>query len=284
MTSSPKLGLADLGTALVFTEQRAATGTTRTTVQKRPARTAGTTPTPASMVRTRPITPTATVRLVSGTVTYFNEERGFGFAHAIVDGTAQKVFFHVNNARVAAGTADAPELTDEEFKDVYVTASRPRPTEIMMIVRPSDDPSDPRKKATATKWGIRPERDWRDDAIRFDNGYADYVGGHVAILPHHGSYGTEEFRGGTVQAIKLTRGEINIVITDAYRFDPTTGTWTTPDTVAVCYRLKYAHLDAKNERTPERNRRKVIIAPSIHDKTKRIRLILDKPAIKATQA
>lgn len=284
MTSSPKLGLADLGTALVITERRAATGTTRTTVQKRPARTAGATPTPASMVRTRPIAPTPAVRLVSGTVTYFNEEKGFGFAQATVDGTAQKVFFHVNNARVTAGTADNPELTDKEFKDVYVTAGRPHPTEIIMIVRPSDNPSDPRKKATATKWGIRPKRDWRDDAIKFDNGYADYVGGHVAILPHHGSYGTEEFRDGIIQAIKFTHGEINLVITGAHRFDPTTGTWTSPDTAAVCYRLKYAHLDPKNERTPERNRRKVIIAPSIHDKAQRIRLILDKPAIKATQA
>lgn len=283
MTSSRKLGLDDLS-SLFDDDTRPTTGTTRTPVKRRPARSTSVRPTPAVMARPHSTDSTPAARLVSGTVTYFNEEKGFGFAHAVIEGKHQKVFFHVNNAREAAGTADAPELTNEVLKDVYVTAAPPRPSEIIMIVRPSSDPSDPRKKATATKWGIRPKRNWRDDAIKFDNGYADYVGGHIAILPQHGSYDTEEFRDGTIQAIKFTRDEINLVIANANYYDPATNKWTKPETVAICYKLKYAHLDPKNERTPERNRRKVIIAPSMHDKGKQIRLILDKPAYKAPEA
>lgn len=272
MTSSPKLTLADLGSLL--DDDRFSSGTTRTPARKRPVR--STRPTPAMMARPRSTDLTPAVRIVSGTVTYFNKEKGFGFARAIVDGVHQKVFFHVNNAREAAGTADAPELTDKVLEDVYVTAAPPRPTEIIMIVRPSSDPSDPRKKASATKWGFRPRRDWRQDAINFDNGYAGFVGGHVSIVPQHGSYETEEVRG-TIRAIKFTTGEINLVITDADRYDPDANKWTSPSILTICYKLKYAHLDDKNERTPERNRRKVIIAPSMHDKGKWIRLIMDKP-------
>lgn len=233
----------------------------------------------------RPATPAVT--LVSGTVTYFNEDKGFGFAYAVVNGVHQKVHFHVNNARMVTGTADSPELTREKHEQVYVTGNAgSNSTEIVMVVKPSQDPN---KKATATSWGIRPKRNWRTDAIKLDKAYTDYVGGTVAIIANYGTkdIDVEEIRG-TILEIKLTVDELTLVLTDAHLYDPTTHRTSESDLVAVCYKMEDAHLDGKNERRPEsRSRRKVIIAPSMHPAPQRfnqVRIIMDKPARKAPEA
>lgn len=264
MTSSPKLGLD----ALAALKEQLSVGTAvmdrRPSTARRSSR-----PTPATVARrsSRPTTQ-STGAIVIGTVKFFNESKDYGIAYATFDGRQQEVFFRGNTAVKITGTADEFTLTRERHTDVRVTGAPPRPTELVLRVMP---PKEEGMRPVAAAWGIRPKRDWRDDAIKFDNGYADYVGGSIAIVPEYRSYGPIDIRG-TIQEIKMTRGELTVVIKDNL-LDSLT---------RLCYKLKYAHLDAKNERTPERNRRKVIIAPSVHHENEEVRIILNKKANCAT--
>lgn len=210
--------------------------------------------TPSTIARRRTPRPASTPltgTVVIGTVLMVIEERGFGFAQAIVDGAVQKIFFHVNRGREVIGTADEPQLTSA-FKEHSVIAKPPRPSEIVMIIDAND------KGFYATAWGIRPKRDWRADAIKFDDGFQRFTGGFVCVHANGDPNAATRYEG-TLAEIHMSLDELNIVITDGKKHEPNSHFGTACDTVILCYKLDKSYLDAKTERSADHYTRKVII-------------------------
>lgn len=215
-----------------------------------------------------------TSELVRATVIFIKREEGFGFALGRFNGTVQKIFFRLRDAVQIDGHDAEPVFTKTPATNLYISTKAPRPTEILAHVEPSTKAG---LKPRAVEWGVCPKRNWRYEAIKRDNGYADYVGGTIRIRANYGSYGTEEVTTGTIAAIGLSLDELNLVIEDAKWYNPSTCEGRTTETLALCYKMEDAYLDAKNERTPERNRRKTIIAPSIFSNGE-VRITINKPS------
>lgn len=237
MTSTRKLGLEDLAVLLPasYTARQSQAERTSTRPRVTPATIAPRQTTSIAQSST-PLTGT----VVTGTVLWYNESKGYGVAQVTIDGTAKEVFFHKNKARMVTGTADDPQLLSTP-KEQYVTGKPPRPSEIVMIVEEGH------KGLRATAWGIRPKRDWRADAINLEDGFQRFVGGTVSVCADYGSKVTPRYSG-TLADISLSLTELQIVITNGTKFEPGDIIDTPCDTVAMCFKLEDSYLDAKAER------------------------------------
>lgn len=265
MTSTRKLGLEDLAVLLPtsYTTRQPQTKRTPTRPRVTPATIAArlAEASPLAEQSSTPLTGT----VVIGTVLWFNETKGYGVAQTIITGVAKEIFFHKNASRVVIGTADEPQLLNT-FKEQYVTAKPPRPSEIAMIVEEGP------KGLRATAWGIRPKRDWRADAINLENGFQRFVGGTVSVRADYDDPKPTDRYSGTLADISLSLTELQIVITNGTKFESGDSFGTPCDTVAMCFKLKDSYLDSKTEGGADYYTSKTIIVHLSSGRRQRISL------------
>ncbi len=249
MTSRPKLTLADLGSMTL-------------TADRPTSRPAAVPATPAVLARRKTITPApinpAAALIVFATVTHFNEEKGFGFANAIIDDVAQSVYFNVKKAVKVTGTDTEPVLTGIRHNEIYVTGKGRYPTEIVMRV---GRPENPGMKPFAISWGIRPRPDWRADVLKFEDGLKRFIGGELAIRAHYGSKPIAR-RTGRIVDIEMTLTELTVVIDDVIVTEPGAITGTKRGLTALSFKLEDAHRDPKLLRSADHWRLMALIVPT----------------------
>lgn len=109
--------------------------------------------------------------LLDATVTYYNEDKGFGFAEA----RGQRIFFHQSACREVEGTLEEPQFTTRhsDRKPAWWKGCQ-YPEQI--ILRATTSP----KGLKASVWGIRPKRTWVENLDHFGT-LCQYGGGHVEI-------------------------------------------------------------------------------------------------------
>lgn len=141
----------------------------------------------------------------------FFPERGFGFAICYDlrdDRGPRKIFFHVSACRKVGGTPKKPELTNKRVphglaidpNDRY----QQRSTVLMRVIEGDRGPK-------AVAWGMPPKRTIVTDLME-DGGVKRFVGGHVTAFDVRQKH---DFVSGTVEAVELVPGCLQLEITDA---------------------------------------------------------------------
>ncbi len=142
-----------------------------------------------------------------GQVTFWNAEKGFGFAEITYDDPLRwtTVFFREEKCRRVTGTADEPVLTNETADSSAESYPRTRgrsPSRLVMRVVQD------KKGLRATAWGIVPKRDWIAD-LNNSGQFNYYLGGKVSSWFFRGQEG---YIDGTLEDIELTPTQLTVHI------------------------------------------------------------------------
>lgn len=148
-------------------------------------------------------------KIVVADLIEYRADRGFGFAidYSTTDDKRipAKVFFHRTTCRKVGGTPKKPELTRARTEPMFPNTHGQPQRMLMKVVQGERGPK-------AIAWGLLPERTGTSDLIE-DGGAERFVGGTVHLTDVRRK---NEFISGTVEAVTLERGDLELHLTDVW--------------------------------------------------------------------